>query len=133
MLSVTDGLSGVGPPPTLTMSHAFAILDVPRRAYAQNATPKDRFVKSSRSFDVGDGEKVCDAKSILRRHVITFLLDLYLVHKRLQFRSLWYYFSVCQEYVGQCALATNRDLLVTAKTRSLTNKKKDCGHSPGRT
>jgi hypothetical protein len=24
-LSVTDGLSGVGPPPTLTMSHAFAI------------------------------------------------------------------------------------------------------------
>jgi len=24
-LSVTDGLSGVGPPPTLTMSHVFAI------------------------------------------------------------------------------------------------------------
>jgi hypothetical protein len=42
-----------------------------------------------------------------------------LVHKRLQFRSLWY-FSVRQEYVGQCALATNRDLLVTAKNTKPT-------------
>jgi hypothetical protein len=45
----------------LTMSHD---LDVPRRAAAvapaQNATSEDRFVKSSRSFDVGDGEKVRD-------------------------------------------------------------------------
>jgi hypothetical protein len=43
------------------MSHD---LDVPRRAAAvapaQNATSEDRFVKSSRSFDVGDGEKVRD-------------------------------------------------------------------------
>ena len=64
-------------------------LDVPRRAaavaFAQNATSEDRFVKSSRSFDVGDGEKVCDGKPILRRHLIGFLLDLYLVHRRLQF------------------------------------------------
>ena len=41
-------------------------LDVPRRAFAvasaQNATSEDLFVKSSRSFDVGDGEKVCDGK-----------------------------------------------------------------------
>src|SRR5262249_49848969 len=60
-------------------------LDVPRRASAQNATPEDRFVKSSRSFDVGDGEKVCDGKPILRRHLIGFLVDLYLAHGRLQF------------------------------------------------
>ena len=62
-------------------------LDVPRRAAAvasaQNATPEDRFVKSKRSLDVGDGEKVCDAKPILRRHLIAFLLDLYLVHRQL--------------------------------------------------
>ena len=30
-----------------------------------------------------NGEKVCDGKSILRRHLIAFLLDLYLVHRRL--------------------------------------------------
>src|SRR6202453_2821184 len=58
-------------------------LDVPRRASAQNATSEDRFVKSSRSFDVGDGEKVCDGKPVLRRHLIAFLLDLYLVHRGL--------------------------------------------------
>src|SRR6516225_8966714 len=85
-LSVTDGLSGVGPPLTLTMSHVFAIWMYPRRAYAQNAAPEDRFVKSSRSFDVGDGEKICDGKPILRRHLIAFLPDLHLVHRRLQFR-----------------------------------------------
>src|SRR5271168_4445707 len=64
-------------------------LDVPWRAAAvasaQNATSEDRFVKSKRSLDVGDGEKVCDGKSILRRHLIGFPLDLYLVHTRLQF------------------------------------------------
>src|ERR1700722_8950744 len=63
-------------------------LDVPGRAAAvasaQYATSEDRFVESSRSFDVGDGEKVRDGKSILRRHLIAFLLDLYLVHIRLQ-------------------------------------------------
>src|SRR3984893_17302645 len=62
-------------------------LDVPRRAAAvasaQNATSEDRFVKSKRSLDVGDGEKVCDAKPILRRHLIAFLLDLDLVHRQL--------------------------------------------------
>src|ERR1700722_20199662 len=61
-------------------------LDVPRPTSAQNATPEDRFVKSKRSFDVGDGEKVCDGKPVLRRHLIAFLLDLYLVHRRLQLR-----------------------------------------------
>ena len=59
-------------------------LDVPWRAAAvasaQNTTSKDPFVKSSRSFDVGDGEKVCDGKPILRRHLIAFLLDLHLSH-----------------------------------------------------
>src|SRR5215472_5192473 len=65
-------------------------LDIPRRAAAvasaQNATSEDLFVKSSRSFDVGDGEKECDGKPVLRRHLIAFLPDLYLVHRRLQFR-----------------------------------------------
>src|SRR5215831_10905930 len=64
-------------------------LDVPRRtaavASAQNATFENRFVKSNRSFDVGNGEKICDGKPILRRHLIAFLFDLYLVHRRLQF------------------------------------------------
>src|SRR5579864_6044107 len=59
-------------------------LDVARRAAAvasaQNATSEDRLVKSQRSFDVGNGEKVRDGEPILRRHLIGFLLDLYLVH-----------------------------------------------------
>src|ERR1700760_4978740 len=62
-------------------------LDVSRRAAgvasAQNATSEDRFIKSKRSLDVGDGEKVRNGKPILRRHLIGFLLDLYLVHTRL--------------------------------------------------
>src|ERR1700727_1029419 len=64
-------------------------LDVTRRALAiasaQNGTTEDRFVKSKRSLDVGDGEKVCDGNAVLRRHLIGFLLDLYWVHRRLQF------------------------------------------------
>src|SRR5262249_55967079 len=61
--------------------------EVPRRApavaSAQNYPSEDRLVKSKRSFDVGDGDKVRDGKPILRRHLIAFLLDLYLVHRRL--------------------------------------------------
>ena len=38
-------------------------------------TTEDRFVKSKRSFDVGDGEKVCDGNAVLRRHLIGFRLD----------------------------------------------------------
>ena len=64
-------------------------LKVPRRAAvvasALNATSEDRFVKSKRSFDVGDGEKVRDGNAVLLRHLIAFLLDLYLVHRQLQF------------------------------------------------
>src|SRR3984885_9099219 len=64
-------------------------LDVPRRAFAvapaQNATSEDRFVKSKRSLDVGDGEKVCDGNPILRRHLIGFLLDFYFAHGPLLF------------------------------------------------
>jgi hypothetical protein len=37
-------------------------------ASAENATSEDRFVKSKRSLDVGDGEEVCDGKPILRPH-----------------------------------------------------------------
>src|ERR1700733_4887876 len=55
-------------------------LNVTRRALAiasaQNATAEDRFVKSKRSLDVGDGEKVCDGYPISRRHLIVFQLDL---------------------------------------------------------
>ena len=64
-------------------------LDVTRRALAiasaQNATTEDRFVKSKRSLDVGDGEKVCDGNAVLRRHLIAVLPDLYFGHGRLQF------------------------------------------------
>ena len=90
-LSVTDGLSGVGPPPTLTMSQCSQFGCTPARpavASAQNATSEDRFVKSSRSFDVGDGKKVRDGKPICRGHRSLVLLDLYLVHRRLQFGRL---------------------------------------------
>src|SRR6202453_1383227 len=52
-------------------------------APAQNATAEDPFVKSSRSFDVRDGEKMRDGKPILRRHQIDFLLDFDLAHGRL--------------------------------------------------
>src|SRR5271156_5558126 len=62
-------------------------LDVPRRAAAvasaQNATSEHPFVKSSRSFDVRDGEKVRDGEPILRRHLIVFLLDFDFTHGRL--------------------------------------------------
>src|SRR4029077_17882141 len=47
-------------------------------------TSEDRF-EPSRSFDVGDGEKMCDGEPVLRWHLIAFLLDLYLVHRRLLF------------------------------------------------
>src|SRR5262249_29737005 len=64
-------------------------LDVPRRtaavASAQNATSEDRFVKSKRSLDVGDGEEMCDGKSLTRRHLVCLILDLYFIHGRLQF------------------------------------------------
>src|ERR1700733_9067121 len=88
-LSVTDGLSGVGPPPGVDEEPRVRDLDVPRRAFAvapaQNATSEDRFVKSKRSLDVGDGEKVCDGNPILRRHLIGFLLDFYFAHGPLLF------------------------------------------------
>src|SRR6185369_13941576 len=55
-------------------------LKVPRRVavtQAQNAGTEDFFVVVSRSFDVGDGEKMRDADPFSRGHLITFLLDLY--------------------------------------------------------
>ena len=60
-------------------------LKVSRRAAAvasaQNAAAENPFVKSKRSFDVGDSEKVRDGKPVPRRHPIAFLLDLDLVHR----------------------------------------------------
>jgi hypothetical protein len=55
------------------------------RSSAQNASSENLFVKSSRAFDVGDGEKVCDRKFILRQHLTAFLPDQYSVHGRLHF------------------------------------------------
>ena len=106
-------------------------LDVPRRAAAvasaQNATSEDRFLKSSRSFDVGHGEKQCDGKPILRRHLIAFLLDLYLVHRRLQFGH-----GVSPFARIRWAVCFSNELRLTAKTQNPPSKKKYCGHSPGR-
>src|ERR1700722_8632051 len=64
-------------------------LKVARRAFAvasaQNAAVEDLFVKSERSFDIGDGEKVCDGNPVLRRHLIGFLINFYLGHGGLLF------------------------------------------------
>src|ERR1035438_864615 len=58
-------------------------LKVPRRVavtQAQNASAEDLFVVASRSLDVGDGEKMCDADPLSRGHLIDLLLDLYAAH-----------------------------------------------------
>ena len=88
-LSVTDRFVGCRTTPGVDKSHVFAIRMYPGAplavASAQNATSEDRFVKSKRSLDVGDSEKVRDGKPLLWRHLIAFPLDLYFVHGRLQF------------------------------------------------
>jgi hypothetical protein len=80
---VTDGFWG-RPAPDVDNEPRIRDLDVPRQAVAvasaKDATAEDRFVKSSRPFDINDREKECDGKPILRWHLIAFLLDLYLVH-----------------------------------------------------
>src|SRR5205823_11035280 len=58
-------------------------LKEPRRVavtQAQNASAEDLFVVASRSLDVGDGEKMCDADPLSRGHLIALLLDLYAAH-----------------------------------------------------
>src|SRR3954447_25098265 len=56
-------------------------LDVCRRAvavaWAENATAEHRFVETSRSVDVSDGEKIRHGKVLPRRHLVTLLFDLY--------------------------------------------------------
>ena len=80
---VTVGLSGVGPPPTLIMSHVFAILmyggALPSPVLTISA-PEDRFVEFGGSLEVGYGEKVSDGKPLVRWHPIASLLYLYFVH-----------------------------------------------------
>src|SRR5579864_3781934 len=49
--------------------------------HGQNASAKDLFVVASRSLDVGDGEKMCDADPLARGHLIALLIDLYRVHR----------------------------------------------------
>ena len=46
----------------------------------QNASVKDLFVVASRSLDVSDGEKMRDADTLSRGHLIALLLDLYAAH-----------------------------------------------------
>ena len=81
---MTDGLSGVGPPPTLTMSHVFAIWMYPGAPslspLAQSATAEDRFIEAKRSVDVGDGKKMRHGEPVSRRHLVALLFDLYAVH-----------------------------------------------------
>src|SRR6202030_3419173 len=48
--------------------------------HGQNAGAEYFFVVASRSFDVGDGEKVRDADPLSRRHLIALLFDLHGVH-----------------------------------------------------
>src|ERR1700720_5037946 len=58
-------------------------LKVPRRVavpQAQDASAEDLFVVASRSLNVGDGEKMCDADPLSRGHLIALLLDLYAAH-----------------------------------------------------
>src|SRR5271154_4169084 len=48
-------------------------------ASTQYATVEDLFIEASRSVHVGDGEKMCDADSVPRGHLIALLLDLHAV------------------------------------------------------
>jgi hypothetical protein len=48
--------------------------------HGQNASAEDLFVVASRSFDVGDGEKIRDADPLLRGHLIALLFYLYVAH-----------------------------------------------------
>src|ERR1700677_1072995 len=55
-------------------------LKIPRRVtvtQAQNASVEDLFVVSSRPLDVSDGEKLRDADSVPRGHLIALLFHLY--------------------------------------------------------
>ena len=83
-LSVTVGLSGVGPPPTLTRSHVFAIWMYPGAPLpsppARDAAAEDRFVETERAIDVGDGEKMRNGKPVARGHLVALLLDLCAAH-----------------------------------------------------
>src|SRR5580692_12604584 len=48
--------------------------------HAQNASAEDLFVVVSRSLDVGDGEKMCDADPLFRGHLVALLPYLYAAH-----------------------------------------------------
>src|SRR6476660_7994339 len=55
-------------------------LKIPRRVavtQAQNASAEDLFVVTSRSLDVGHGEKMRDAHPLSRGHLIALLFDLH--------------------------------------------------------
>src|SRR5580693_8875854 len=101
-------LLGGRPAPYVDNKPRIRDLDVPGQAVAvasaQNATAENPLVEASRPFDVGDGEKERDRKSIVWWHLIAFLLDLYLVHGRLQFG-----YCIARIHRRPCALAPNRD------------------------
>lgn len=65
-------------------------LKVPRSVavtQAQNASAENLFILAGRSLDVADGEKMRDADSLSRRHLVALLFYLYAVHSRLQSSS----------------------------------------------
>src|SRR5581483_11595857 len=73
-----------GRPATHVQNHPdIRKLKVRRRVavtHAQNTGAEDPLVVASRSFDVGDGEKMRDADPLPRGHLITLLVDLYRGH-----------------------------------------------------
>src|SRR5207247_74025 len=81
---LVGGRPGGRPAPNVDKEPSIRDLNVPRRALAvasaQSATAEDRFIEAKRSVDVGDGEKMCDADSVPRGHLIALLFDLYGVH-----------------------------------------------------
>src|SRR5580658_9916540 len=83
-------LVGGRPAPDIDKEPRIRDLNVPRSALAvalaQSASAEDRFIEAKRPVDVGDGEKMCDADSLPRRHLIALVFDLYAVYGRLRFR-----------------------------------------------
>src|SRR5579862_3312061 len=73
-----------GPAPDIQNHPDIRELQVGRRVavtHGQYAGAEDLFVVASRSLDIGDGQKVCDADPFPRGHLIALLFDLYRVHQ----------------------------------------------------
>src|SRR5580698_2250997 len=83
---------GCGTPAEVDDEPRVCDLDEPRRAlvvaHGHNAAAEYLFVKSSRPFDVGNGNKARDGNPILGRHLVGFLSGLDLAQGRLQFDAV---------------------------------------------